>query len=85
MNDLDKEEVNIISGALDLRKKTVKDVMTKLKDCYMLPITSVLDFETMSEIVKSGKNMFFCVFKCTAGDMKSAKFYERDKRYDFNM
>ncbi|XP_068625897.1 unextended protein-like [Battus philenor] len=54
VNDLDKEEVNIISGALDLRKKTVKDVMTKLKDCFMLPITSVMDFETMSEIVKSG-------------------------------
>ncbi|CAG9574947.1 unnamed protein product [Danaus chrysippus] len=54
VNDLDKEEVNIISGALDLRKKTVKDVMTKLKDCYMLPINSVLDFETMTEIVKSG-------------------------------
>ncbi|KAG6459975.1 hypothetical protein O3G_MSEX011700 [Manduca sexta] len=54
VNDLDKEEVNIISGALDLRKKTVKDVMTKLKDCFMLPINSVLDFETMSEIVKSG-------------------------------
>ncbi|CAH2062154.1 unnamed protein product, partial [Iphiclides podalirius] len=54
VNDLDKEEVNIISGALDLRKKTVRDVMTKLKDCFMLPITSVLDFETMSEIVKSG-------------------------------
>ncbi|KAL4714272.1 hypothetical protein ACJJTC_009624 [Scirpophaga incertulas] len=54
VNDLDKEEVNIISGALDLRKKTVKDVMTKLKDCFMLPITSVLDFETMTEIVKSG-------------------------------
>ncbi|XP_072943230.1 unextended protein-like [Epargyreus clarus] len=54
VNDLDKEEVNIISGALDLRKKKVKDVMTKLKDCYMLPINSVLDFETMTEIVKSG-------------------------------
>ncbi|KAM3955297.1 unextended protein [Aphomia sociella] len=54
VNDLDKEEVNIISGALDLRKKTVKDVMTKLKDCFMLPINSVLDFETMTEIVKSG-------------------------------
>ncbi|CAK1554455.1 unnamed protein product [Leptosia nina] len=54
VNDLDKEEVNIISGALDLRKKTVKDVMTKLKDCYMLPINSILDFETMTEIVKSG-------------------------------
>ncbi|XP_023944914.2 unextended protein [Bicyclus anynana] len=54
VNDLEKEEVNIISGALDLHKKTVKDVMTKLKDCYMLPIDSVLDFETMTEIVKSG-------------------------------
>ncbi|CAF4939802.1 unnamed protein product [Pieris macdunnoughi] len=54
VNDLDKEEVNIISGALDLRKKTVKDVMTKLKDCFMLPINSILDFETMTEIVKSG-------------------------------
>ncbi|XP_060809213.1 unextended protein isoform X2 [Amyelois transitella] len=54
VNDLDKEEVNIISGALDLRKKTVRDVMTKLKDCFMLPMNSVLDFETMTEIVKSG-------------------------------
>ncbi|XP_063899219.1 unextended protein [Helicoverpa armigera] len=54
VNDLDKEEVNIISGALDLRKKKVSDVMTKLKDCFMLPVNSILDFETMSEIVKSG-------------------------------
>ncbi|XP_068626136.1 unextended protein-like [Battus philenor] len=54
VNDLDKDEVNIISGALELRKKTVSDVMTKLEDAFMLPITSVLDFETMSEIVKSG-------------------------------
>ncbi|XP_063632006.1 unextended protein-like [Cydia splendana] len=54
MNDLDRDEVNIISGALELRKKTVFDVMTKLEDVFMLPITSVLDFETMSEIVKSG-------------------------------
>nr|XP_032526212.1 metal transporter CNNM4-like isoform X1 [Danaus plexippus plexippus] len=54
VNDLDKDEVNIISGALELRKKKVSDVMTKLEDVFMLPITSVLDFETMSEIVKSG-------------------------------
>ncbi|XP_039762144.1 metal transporter CNNM4-like isoform X2 [Pararge aegeria] len=54
VNDLDKDEVNIISGALELRKKSVSDVMTKLEDVFMLPITSVLDFETMSEIVKSG-------------------------------
>ncbi|KPJ16123.1 Metal transporter CNNM2 [Papilio machaon] len=54
VNDLDKDEVNIISGALELRKKTVSDVMTKLEDAFMLPITSILDFETMSEIIKSG-------------------------------
>ncbi|KAL4714243.1 hypothetical protein ACJJTC_009595 [Scirpophaga incertulas] len=54
VNDLDKDEVNIISGALELRKKTVADVMTKLEDVFMLPISSVLDFETMSEIIKSG-------------------------------
>ncbi|XP_048485877.1 unextended protein [Plutella xylostella] len=54
VNDLDKDEVNIISGALELRKKTVDQVMTKLEDVFMLPIDSVLDFETMSEIVKSG-------------------------------
>ncbi|XP_073964409.1 metal transporter uex [Choristoneura fumiferana] len=54
VNDLDKDEVNIISGALELRKKKVTEVMTKLEDVFMLPITSVLDFETMSEIVKSG-------------------------------
>ncbi|XP_063837029.1 unextended protein-like [Ostrinia nubilalis] len=54
VNDLDKDEVNIISGALELRKKSVADVMTKLEDVFMLPISSVLDFETMSEIVKSG-------------------------------
>ncbi|GBP32700.1 Metal transporter CNNM2 [Eumeta japonica] len=54
VNDLDKDEVNIISGALELRKKTVCDVMTKLEDVFMLPINSILDFETMSEIIKSG-------------------------------
>ncbi|XP_045530368.1 unextended protein-like [Pieris brassicae] len=54
VNDLDKDEVNIISGALELRKKTVSSVMTKMEDVFMLPITSILDFETMSEIIKSG-------------------------------
>ncbi|KAE8748188.1 hypothetical protein FOCC_FOCC005025 [Frankliniella occidentalis] len=53
-NDLEKDEVNIIAGALELRKKTVADVMTKLEDVYMLPYDSILDFETVSEIMKSG-------------------------------
>ncbi|VVC99135.1 unnamed protein product [Leptidea sinapis] len=50
------DEVNIISGALELRKKKVTEVMTKLEDVFMLPITSILDFETMSEIIKSVDN-----------------------------
>lgn len=54
INDLDKDEVNIISGALELRKKTVADVMTHIEDAFMLSYDAVLDFETVSEIMKSG-------------------------------
>lgn len=54
VNDLDRDEVNIISGALELRKKTVAQVMTHLEDAFMLSIDAVLDFETVSEIMKSG-------------------------------
>ncbi|KAK5622523.1 Metal transporter cnnm2 [Crenichthys baileyi] len=53
-NDLVKEELNIIQGALELRTKTVEDVMTPLRDCFMIPGDAILDFNTMSEIVKSG-------------------------------
>ncbi|XP_073996529.1 unextended protein-like [Rhodnius prolixus] len=53
-NDLQKDEVNIISGALELSQKIVKDIMTKLDDIYMLSIDAILDFETVSEIMKSG-------------------------------
>ncbi|CAD1468894.1 unnamed protein product [Heterotrigona itama] len=53
-NDLEKDEVNIIAGALELRKKTVTDVMTKIEDVYMLNYNAILDFETVSEIMKSG-------------------------------
>ncbi|XP_011303756.1 metal transporter CNNM4 [Fopius arisanus] len=53
-NDLEKDEVNIIAGALELKKKTVSDVMTKIEDVYMLDYNAVLDFETVSEIMKSG-------------------------------
>ncbi|XP_054013129.1 unextended protein [Hylaeus anthracinus] len=53
-NDLEKDEVNIIAGALELRKKTVADIMTKIEDVYMLDYNAILDFETVSEIMKSG-------------------------------
>ncbi|XP_060648795.1 unextended protein [Drosophila nasuta] len=54
VNDLDKNEVNIISGALELRKKTVADIMTHINDAYMLSLDAVLDFETVSDIMNSG-------------------------------
>lgn len=51
---LEPEEVGIISGALDLKTKTVKDVMVKLDQIFMLPSDAVLDFETMAEIEYQG-------------------------------
>ncbi|CAH1783100.1 unnamed protein product [Owenia fusiformis] len=53
-NDLQKDELNIITGALELSKKTVKDVMTRIEDVYSLQISAVLDFDTMSNIMKKG-------------------------------
>ncbi|XP_060698224.1 metal transporter CNNM2-like [Hemiscyllium ocellatum] len=53
-NDLVKEELNIIQGALELRTKTVEDVMTPLRDCFMITGDAILDFNTMSEIMESG-------------------------------
>uniref|UniRef100_A0A8C5EGL5 Metal transporter n=1 Tax=Gouania willdenowi TaxID=441366 RepID=A0A8C5EGL5_GOUWI len=53
-NDLVKEELNMIQGALELRTKTVEDVMTQLGNCFMIQADAVLDFNTMSEIMESG-------------------------------
>ena len=53
-NKLENDELNIITGALEIRKKTVAEVMTTFDDVFVLPITAVLDFETMSEIQQSG-------------------------------
>lgn len=53
-NDLVKEELNIIQGALELRTKTVEDVMTPLRDCFTIANDAALDFNTMSEIMESG-------------------------------
>ncbi|CAG5128154.1 unnamed protein product [Candidula unifasciata] len=47
-------EANIISGALQLTTKRVEDVMTRIEDVYMLEINTVLDFETITEIMHQG-------------------------------
>ncbi|KAF3852767.1 hypothetical protein F7725_006122 [Dissostichus mawsoni] len=46
--------LNIIQGALELRTKTVEDVLTPLSDCFMLSSDVVLDFNTMSDMMQSG-------------------------------
>ncbi len=53
-NDLEKEEVDIVTGALVYKDKRVKDIMTKVDDVYMLPLEAVLDFDTVSEIREQG-------------------------------
>uniref|UniRef100_A0A8C4JPT6 Metal transporter n=1 Tax=Dromaius novaehollandiae TaxID=8790 RepID=A0A8C4JPT6_DRONO len=53
-NDLVREELNMIQGALELRTKTVEDVMTPLHNCFMINSDAILDFNTMSEIMESG-------------------------------
>jgi metal transporter CNNM len=58
-NDLEKEEVNIISGTLELKEKMVKDVMTKVDDAFMLSEDAMLDFETLNEIREKGKTICF--------------------------
>ena len=53
-NDLEKDEVDIVTGALVYKEKTVRSMMTRLEDCYMLPIKTVLNFETVAEIREQG-------------------------------
>ena len=53
-NDLEGDEMNIISGVLNYKSKTVAEVMTTLHDCYMVDVNSVLDFKTITSIMQSG-------------------------------
>lgn len=51
---LNENEEAIISGALSLIKKTVFDIMTPIEDVFMLDYNDVLNFETMTKIMKKG-------------------------------
>ncbi|XP_060712707.1 metal transporter CNNM2-like [Hemiscyllium ocellatum] len=53
-NGLEADELNMIQGALELRSKTVEDVMTPIHDCFMVSSDAILDFSTMSEIMETG-------------------------------
>ncbi|XP_054265881.1 unextended protein-like [Macrosteles quadrilineatus] len=52
--NLPTHEEKIISGILDFSSKKVEDVMTNLNDIFKLPITAVMNFETIAEILASG-------------------------------
>ena len=51
---LEPEEVDMITGALSLKRTTAGEVMTRLEDVFMLSINRILDFETVSSIQKKG-------------------------------
>ena len=52
---LSKDEITIIRGALDLSEKLVVDVMTDLKNVYMIDVKSKLDRKLLTEeILKRG-------------------------------
>nr|XP_056706415.1 metal transporter CNNM1 [Euleptes europaea] len=52
--DLVSGELAMVQGALELRTKAAEDVLTPLADCFMLRADAVLDFATVSEILRSG-------------------------------
>lgn len=54
LNDLEDNEMNIITGALNYGNKIVQEIMTKLEDSFLISLDAVLDFKTMASIMKSG-------------------------------
>jgi metal transporter CNNM len=52
--DIEKPELDVITGVLSLRKKTVKDAMTWLPDVYMLDTDRKTDAELLLEVHKHG-------------------------------
>jgi metal transporter CNNM len=48
---LSSDEVSILRAVLDLRTKTVKDVMTSLEDVYMLEVSKKLDRKTVASVL----------------------------------
>ena len=52
--DLEKDEVDIMTGALEFKRKTVADVMTKINDVFCLEVNTFLNFKTIKQIYESG-------------------------------
>ena len=50
-----REDYKVISGALDIRDKRVRDVMTRVDKVFMLDASTRLNFDEMLTIYKSGE------------------------------
>ena len=53
-NLLESHERKILDGALDLRDKQIREVMTPLEKVYMLDIDTLLDKDLLKEIYSKG-------------------------------
>lgn len=51
---LNDDEVTIITAVLDLKEKPVGDIMTPLKDVYVMSADQIMDVKTMNEIMSKG-------------------------------
>ncbi len=69
--------MDIVTGALAYKEKTVRSVMTPLNDAYLLSIKTVLDFETISEI----RDQVPCGFPENRQASKKNHFYTTSYTY----
>jgi metal transporter CNNM len=51
---LNSDEVTIISACLDLKEKSVGDIMTPIDDVFTMPMDTILDEKTMDLILSQG-------------------------------
>lgn len=51
---LNSDEVTIISAVLDLKEKPVEAIMTPIEDVFIMSMDTVLDEKTMNEILSQG-------------------------------
>ena len=54
--ELNRDEITIIKGALDMSKKTVSEAMTPLDKAFMLPLDAVFDKATLKKVVSAGNS-----------------------------
>ena len=51
---LDEDEVTIISSVLGLSEKSIESIMTPIEDVYTLSTTQILDQDTIDQILQEG-------------------------------